>query len=102
VGVRAVTAVNLFLWFGVGLAVLNIVGMGEVAASLGTASGFIGIGVVFTLKEMIADTVVGIDLRNTRIRTEDGDLIVLANRSVEQKWTRVAGSGEPGSGSHEG
>ncbi|NHN42083.1 mechanosensitive ion channel [Halorubellus sp. JP-L1] len=107
-----VAIVGVFLWFGAALALFNIVGLGEVAASLGTASGFVGLGVAFALKEMIADTVAGvyllrdpdfnegdvvesasvtgeivdIDLRKTRLREEDGDLVVLANRDVEKKW----------------
>lgn len=115
-----VTVVNLFLWFGVALALLKIVGMGDVAASLGTATGFIGLGVAFALKEMIADTVAGvyllrdpdfnegdvvdtasvsgtitgIDLRKTRIRADDGDLIVVANRDVEKKWILESTTGE--------
>ena len=94
--------------------------MGSIAASLGTATGFVGLGVAFALKEMIADTVAGvyllqdpdfeagdrvttasvtgtveaIDLRKTRIRLDDGDLVVLANREVEKKWTREAADPE--------
>ncbi|QHS16936.1 mechanosensitive ion channel [haloarchaeon 3A1-DGR] len=109
----SVAVVGLFLWFGAALALLTIVGLGEVAASLGTAGGFIGLGVAFALKEMIADTVSGvyllkdpdftpgdrvetasvsgtvteIGLRKTRIRDDDGELVVLANRDVEKKWT---------------
>ncbi|MFB6295928.1 MAG: mechanosensitive ion channel domain-containing protein [Halobacteriales archaeon] len=112
----AVVVVGLFLWFGVVLALLKIVGMGDIAASLGTATGFIALGIAFALKEMIADTVAGIyllkdpdfeegdavttasvtgtvvriDLRKTRIRAEDGDLVVLANRDVEKKWVKEA------------
>jgi len=116
-----VTAVSLLLWFGAALALLKIVGMPDIAASLGTATGFIALGVAFALKEMIADTVagvyllqdadfnegdrvttasvtgtvVGIDLRKTRIREESGDLIVVANRDVEKKWVqKAADSGE--------
>lgn len=109
----SVAVVGIFLWFGAALAFLKIVGLGDVAASLGTAGGFIGLGVAFALKEMIADTVAGvyllrdpdfevgdtvntasvtgtvtrIDLRKTRIRADDDTLIVLANRDVEQKRT---------------
>lgn len=109
-----VTVVEIFLWFGATLGLLKIVGLGGVAASLGTASGFIGLGVAFALKEMIADTVAGvyllqdddfsegdrvetasvtgrlvsIDLRKTRIETDDGDLVVVSNRDVEKRWTR--------------
>ncbi|MFC6951927.1 mechanosensitive ion channel domain-containing protein [Halorubellus litoreus] len=107
-----VAIVGVFLWFGAALALFKIVGLGDVAASLGTASGFVGLGVAYALKEMIADTVAGvyllrdpdfnegdvvesasvtgeivaIDLRKTRLRAEDGDLVVLANRDVEKKW----------------
>lgn len=106
--------VAIFLWFGAALGLLQIIGMGEIAASLGTAAGFIGLGIAFALKNMIADTVAGvyllrdpdfnigdtvtiasvsgtitkIDLRKTRIRTEDNDLVVIANEDVEKKWTR--------------
>jgi small-conductance mechanosensitive channel len=109
----AVATISVFLWFGTLLVVLKIFGMGEVAASLGTTTGFVGLGIAFALKEMIADTVAGvyllqdpdfevgdrvttasvtgtvdgIDLRKTRIRLDDGDLVVLANREVEKKWT---------------
>lgn len=109
-----VAIVGTLLWFAVALALLQIVGMGEVAASLGTAAGFIGLGIAFALKESIADTVagvyllrdndfnhgdrvdaagvtgtiVGLDLRKTRLRTDAGELVVLANRDVEKKWTQ--------------
>lgn len=109
-----VTVVTVFIWFGAGLTLFKIVGMDDVAASLGTATGFVALGVAFALKEMIADTVAGvyllqdpdfnvgdfvttasvtgtvtgIDLRKTRIRSDDGDLIVLANRDVEKKWVQ--------------
>jgi small-conductance mechanosensitive channel len=112
----SVAIASVFLWFGAGLALLKIVGMEDIAASLGTATGFIGLGIAFALKEMIADTVagvyllrdpdfnegdlvttasvtgtiVGIDLRKTRIRSEEGDLTVVANRDVEKKWVQEA------------
>ena len=113
-----VTVVSAVLWFGAALALLKIVGMPDVAASLGTATGFVALGVAFALKEMLADTVagvyllqdadfnegdrvttasvtgtvVGIDLRKTRIRGDDGDLIVVANRDVEKKWVQEIGT----------
>ena len=113
-----VTMASLLLWFGAALTLLKIVGMGDVAASLGTATGFIALGVAFALKEMLADTVAGvyllqdadfnegdrvttasvtgtvtgIDLRKTRIRGDEGDLIVVANRDVEKKWVQEADS----------
>lgn len=114
-----VTVVAVFLWFGVALALLKIVGMGDVAASLGTATGFIALGVSYALSNMIADTVAGvyllrdpdfdpgmevstdsvtgtvrsIELRKSRIETDEGDTVVLANRDVEKKWTRKDGDG---------
>ncbi len=121
----SVAIIGIFLWFGTLLALLDIVGMGDIAASLGTATGFVGLGVAFALKEMIADTVAGvyllqdpdfqdgdrvttasvtgtvegIDLRKTRIRLDDGDLVVLANREVEKKWTKEAPEDDAGASS---
>jgi hypothetical protein len=40
-----VTVVGLFLWFGAALVLLNLVGLGEVAASLGISAGFLALGV---------------------------------------------------------
>ena len=113
VGDLLVTLAAIFLWFGVALTFLKILGMGDVAASLGTAVGFIALGVSYALSEMIEDTVAGvyllrdpdfnvgyrveakgvsgtvaaIELRKTRIDTDDGDRVVLANREIEGKWT---------------
>lgn len=100
--------------FGAVLVLLKILGMGEVAAGLGTATGFVALGVAFALKEMIADTVAGvyllrdpdfnigdavetaavtgtivrIGLRKTRIREETDNLVVVSNRDVEKRWTQ--------------
>ncbi|MDY6779830.1 MAG: mechanosensitive ion channel [Halobacteria archaeon] len=108
-----VTVVGIFLWFGVALAFLNIVGMGEVAASFGTSAGFVALGVSYALSNMIADTVAGvyllrdpdfnpgdevsagsvegvvrsIELRKTRFDV-GGDTVVVANREVEKRWTK--------------
>ena len=113
-----VTVAGVFLWFGVGLTLLNIFGMGEIAASLGTAAGFVALGVSYALSNMIADTVAGvyllrdpdfnpgdevksdpvtgvvtaIELRKTRFRNEGGDTVVVANRDVEKKWTKLGGT----------
>ncbi|WP_144904831.1 mechanosensitive ion channel domain-containing protein [Halobellus captivus] len=119
-----VTVVAVFLWFGAALALLNILGMGEIAASLGTAAGFVALGVSYALSNMIADTVAGvyllrdpdfnpgdevksdpvtgvvtaIELRKTRFRDEEGRTVVVANRDVEKKWTQIAdGDAESGS-----
>lgn len=100
------------LWFGAGLALLSILGMEEVAASLGTAAGFLALGVSYALSSTIADTVAGlylirdpdfnpgdavttadvtgtvreIGLRKSRLELEDGDVVVLANKDVENRW----------------
>ena len=42
----------------------------------------------------VTGTITGIGLRKTRIRSEDGKTIVLANRDVEKKWTRQPAPGE--------
>lgn len=107
------TIVWLFAWFGVGLTVLTIVGLGEIAAALGTATGFIALGIAYALSGMIADTVAGIyllrdpdfndgdvvtvgdmtgtvrsiELRKTRFEVE-GDTVVRGNAEIEKRWTR--------------
>ena len=120
VGDLVVTVIAIFLWFGVALTFLKVVGMGDVAASLGTAVGFVALGVSYALSEMIEDTVAGIyllrdpdfnpgyrveakgvtgtvaaiELRKTRIDTDDGDRVVLANREIESRWTHDVPDGE--------
>jgi small-conductance mechanosensitive channel len=113
----AVAVVGTFLWFGTALAFLKIVGLGDIAASLGTAVGFIALGVSYALSEMIEDAVAGvyllrdpdfeigdrvlvgktegtvaaIELRKSRFELDNGDTVVLANRDVEAEWTKLAG-----------
>lgn len=107
------TIAAVFLWFGVLLSFLSIVGLEIVAASLGTATGFVALGVAYALSEMIADAVAGvyllrdpdfsagdtvtvedltaevaaIELRKTRFRV-DGDTVVRANAAVEKRWKK--------------
>lgn len=111
-----VIVVGLFLWFGVALALLKIVGLDDIAASVGTAAGFIALGISYALSEMIEDAVAGvyllrdpdfnpgdrvvtgsftgtvraIELRKSRIELDDGGTAVVANRDVEPKWTKKA------------
>jgi len=116
-----VTLASVFLWFGVALALLKILGMGDIAAGLGTASGFIALGVSYALSDMIEDTVSGIyllrdpdfnvgdriitdkvtgtvaaiELRKSRIETDDGDRVIIANRDIEARWTHdLPGDGD--------
>jgi len=110
-----VTVASIFLWFGAALTLLKIFGMGEIAASLGTATGFVALGVSYALSNMLADTVAGvyllrdpdfnpgdevksdpvtgtvtaIELRKTRFRNGAGETVVVANRDVEKKWTKL-------------
>lgn len=107
------TLVGVFLWFGAILGFLSAVGLPEIAAALGTASGFLALGVSYALSGMLADAVAGIyllrdpdfnpgdtvvagdvegvvqsiELRKTRFRHGD-DTIVHANADVEKKWTK--------------
>lgn len=111
---------SVFLWFGAGLTLLKILGMGQIAASLGTAAGFVALGISYALSNMIADTVAGvyllrdpdfnpgdtvttesvtgtvesIGLRKSRLRLDSGELVVLANRTVEAKWTWQSSSSD--------
>ncbi|WP_255149185.1 mechanosensitive ion channel domain-containing protein [Halorarius halobius] len=110
------TIVLVFLGFGVVLSFLAIVGLEGIAASLGTATGFVALGVSYALSGMIADAVAGvyllrdpdfnpgdrvdaagtvgtvraIELRKTRFDV-DGDTVVRANAEIEKKWTKLDG-----------
>ena len=116
------TIAAVFLWFAAALTLLKILGMGDIAASLGTATGFIALGVSYALSDMIADTVSGvyllrdpdfnpgdtvetadvtgvvrqIDLRKTRLEVDGGDTVVMGNSSVEEKWTKKREEEEKG------
>lgn len=107
------TIVLVFLCFGAGLSFLSIVGLTAIAASLGTATGFLALGVSYALSGMLADAVAGvyllrdpdfmpgdtievggtegsvkaIELRKTRIDV-DGDTVVRGNSEIEKKWTK--------------
>ncbi|MFB6103295.1 MAG: mechanosensitive ion channel domain-containing protein [Haloplanus sp.] len=108
------TVVAVFLWFGVGLSTLSVVGLDGIAASLGTAAGFLALGVSYATSDMIADAVAGvyllrdpdfeagdtvrvgdmegvvtsIELRKTRFAVGD-DTVVRGNADIEPRWTKV-------------
>ncbi|WP_224449271.1 mechanosensitive ion channel domain-containing protein [Haloprofundus salilacus] len=108
------TIVSVFLWFAVALSFLSVVGLEGIAASLGTAAGFVALGVSYATSGMIADAVAGvyllrdpdfnpgdrvvagdttgevvsIELRKTRLRVED-DTVVRGNAEIEKKWTKL-------------
>lgn len=108
------TIVFVFLWFGAALSFLSIVGLDGIAASLGTATGFLALGVSYALSGMIADAVAGvyllrdpdfmpgdtvdiggtegvvksIELRKTRLTVGD-DTVVRGNAEIEKKWTKL-------------
>ncbi|WP_435174904.1 mechanosensitive ion channel family protein [Halorussus sp. AFM4] len=112
---------GVFMWFGAALALLKILGMGDIAASLGTATGFVALGVSYALSDMIADTVAGvyllrdpdfepgdvvvaadetgvvreIDLRKTRLEIDGGDTLVLGNSLVEERWAKKGRAESP-------
>lgn len=109
----ALTVVSGFLWFAVILSFLSIIGLTLVAASLGTATGFLALGVAYALSSMIEDAVAGIyllrdpdfnpgdivtagdvtgeveaiELRKTRISV-DGDTVVRGNGAIEKGWKK--------------
>jgi small-conductance mechanosensitive channel len=108
------TVVFAALCFGVALSFLSIVGLSAIAASLGTATGFLALGVSYALSEMLADAVAGvyllrdpdfapgdrvdvggtvgevkrIELRKTRISVGE-DTMVRGNAEIEKKWTKL-------------
>ncbi len=107
------TVVAVFFWFAVALSFLSLVGLTVIAASLGTATGFLALGVSYALSGMIADAVAGvyllrdpdfqpgddvvlddvdgevlaIELRKTRFLV-DGDTVVRANADIEKEWRK--------------
>lgn len=106
---------KLFMWFWAILVALSILGFSGIAASMGTASGFVALGIAFALKDVISDTVAGaylaqdsdfnsgdrievdgvkgeikeVGLRKTRIMLEDNNLRVINNTDAEKKWTKI-------------
>jgi small-conductance mechanosensitive channel len=110
----ALLAVTIGLWFAAALALLSVLGLEGLAASMGTATGFLALGIAYALSDMIADTVAGlyllrdpdfnagdrvttadvtgevlaIGLRKSRLEMDDGDVLVLANQAVEKRWRR--------------
>jgi small-conductance mechanosensitive channel len=106
--------VMLLLWFGAILAFLSAVGLPDIAAAMGTASGFLALGVSYALSGMLEDAVAGlyllrdpdfnagdhvkvgsdvgvveaIELRKTRLDVE-GDTLVRANGKIENEWTKL-------------
>jgi small-conductance mechanosensitive channel len=108
-----IAIVLLFLWFGVGLSFLSVVGLEQIAAS---AAGFLALGVSYALSSVIADVVAGvyllrdedfmpgdevdiggtvgtvqsIELRKTRLTVNEGeDTMVRNNAEIEKKWTKL-------------
>lgn len=107
---------TFFLWFWAALIALSLLGFTGIASSLGTATGFVALGVAYALKDVIADTVAGIylaqdkdfnpgdrvevdsytgkitevGLRKTRLELENGDTRVLNNSDAEKKWTKIS------------
>jgi len=114
--------VAAFLWFGIALSFLSIVGLDEIASSMGTAAGFLALGVSYSLSNMIADAVSGvyllrdpdfmpgdkvqvgdvtgtvrsIELRKTRFTDENDDTVVRGNAEIEKKWTKLEDEEEIG------
>lgn len=105
---------RIFMWFWAALIALSMLGFSGIAMSMGTASGFVALGIAFALSNVISDTVAGVylaqdkdfnsgdhvkvdsekgvvkevGLRKTRIELENGDLRVINNTDVEKKWTK--------------
>jgi small-conductance mechanosensitive channel len=78
------TVVLVFLSFAVALSFLSIVGLEDLATSLGTATGFVALGVSYALSNMIADAVAGVYL----LRDPDfnpGDTVNIGGTVAEVK-----------------
>jgi small-conductance mechanosensitive channel len=104
------TIILVFLWFRVALTILSIVGLDDIATSLGTATGLPALGVSYGLSGTVADAIAGVtllrdldlnscdtvdiggtagtvkpfELRKTHLTVED-DTVVRANAGLEKK-----------------
>lgn len=105
--------VRLLLWFVIGLVALALLGFEQLATALGTASGFLALGVAFGLRQALSEIVAGVylikdeqfiqgqrittdgetgiiehvGLRRTKLRSDDSqDLTVISNDRIESKW----------------
>lgn len=105
--------VRAVLWFVVGLVTLALLGYEQLATALGTASGFIALGIAFGLRQALSEVVAGlylikdeqfiqgqrittdsetgtiehVGLRRTKLRSDEGqDLTVISNDRIESKW----------------
>ncbi len=107
--------IKLVAYYTIILTLLAILGLNDLAASLGTALGFLALGVSFALKNVITDIVSGfylikdpdiqkgdkiesdkgsgivkkIGIKKTRLKTPENNVLVLANSDVEKKWTKI-------------
>lgn len=107
---------TVFMWFWAALVTMSILGFTGIATSMGTASGFVALGVAFALSNVISDTVAGVylaqdgdfnsgdrvetdsvegvikdvGLRKTRLELDNGNLRVINNSDVEKKWTKIS------------
>ncbi|MFB6310030.1 MAG: mechanosensitive ion channel domain-containing protein [Salinirussus sp.] len=114
IGDFALLVATIAMWFAAALALLAVLGLEALAASFGTATGFLALGVSYALSDVIADAVAGIyllrdpdfnegdtvtaagetgivrtiGLRKSRLELEDDDVLVLGNASVESRWRR--------------
>lgn len=93
------TLVTVVLWFGAILGFLSAIGLPGVVAALGTASGFLALGVSYALSEMLADAVAGIYLLRDpdfnpgdRVTTGDVDGVIA---SIELRKTGSAAARTP-------
>lgn len=102
------------LWFLVGLITLAFLGFEQLATALGTASGFLALGVAFGLRQALSEIIAGlylikdeqfiqgqrittddetgliehVGIRRTKIRDPNSNqLTVIANDRIEAKWT---------------
>jgi len=96
------TVVAAFLWFAVGLSFLSLVGLTVIAGALGTATGFLALGVSYALSGMLADAVAGVYLlRDPDFQPGDtvtvddvtGEVVAIELRKTRLPWRATRWSG---------
>jgi small-conductance mechanosensitive channel len=109
------------LWFVIGLVTLALLGFEQLATALGTASGFLALGITFGVRQALSEVIAGlyliedeefvrgqrittdsetgtiehVGLRRTKLRSDESqDRTIISNDRIESKWKLHADDGQ--------
>jgi small-conductance mechanosensitive channel len=114
-------SVRTLLWFVIGLVTLALLGFEQLATALGTASGFLALGITFGVRQALSEVIAGlyliedeefvrgqrittdsetgtiehVGLRRTKLRSDESqDRTIISNDRIESKWKLHADDGQ--------